>query len=213
MSDEQLTALIKKYKYRTANELFGAIGQEIIDVAEIKAALQQDQTAEVPEIERTYTAAKKDNGGDYLEIGNGARLNGVQYKLAKCCNPVYGDDVFGFVTINEGIKIHRLSCPNAARLIENYPHRVQKVRWRTDAATSSSQVNLKVVIDEESAVNDVMAVIGAYHALVRKLIAGSRNRRGEIEVDTTIFVSSNLMLDRILAGLRKLKNVRQVTRQ
>ena len=213
MSDEQLTALIKKYKYRTANELFGAIGQEIIDVAEIKAALQQDQTAEVPEIERTYTAAKKDNGGDYLEIGNGARLNGVQYKLAKCCNPVYGDDVFGFVTINEGIKIHRLSCPNAARLIENYPHRVQKVRWRTDAATTSSQVNLKVVIDEESAVNDVMAVIGAHHALVRKLIAGSRNRRGEIEVDTTIFVSSNLMLDRILAGLRKLKNVRQVTRQ
>ncbi len=213
MSDEQLTALIKKYKYRTANELFGAIGQEIIDVAEIKAALQQDQTAEVPEIERTYTAAKKDNGGDYLEIGNGARLNGVQYKLAKCCNPVYGDDVFGFVTINEGIKIHRLSCPNAARLIENYPHRVQKVRWRTDADTSSSQVNLKVVIDEESAVNDVMAVIGAHHALVRKLIAGSRNRRGEIEVDTTIFVSSNLMLDRILAGLRKLKNVRQVTRQ
>ena len=213
LSDEQLTALIKKYKFRTANELFGAIGQEIIDVAEIKAALLQDQAAEAPETERSYTVQKKDNGGDYLEIGNGARLNSVQYKLAKCCNPVYGDDVFGFVTISEGIKIHRLSCPNAARLIENYPHRVQKVRWRTDAATSSSQVNLKVVIDEESAVNDVMAVIGAHHALVRKLLAGSRNRRGEIEVDTTIFVSSNLMLDRILAGLRKLKNVRQVTRQ
>ena len=213
LSDEQLTALIKKYKYRTANELFGAIGQEIIDVAEIKAALLQDSSAEVPETERTYTVQRKDSGTDYLEIGSGARLNGVQYKLAKCCNPVYGDDVFGFVTINEGIKIHRLSCPNAARLIENYPHRVQKVRWRTDAATSSSQVSLKIVIDEESAVNDVMAVIGAHHALVRKLIAGSRNRRGEIEVDTTIFVSSNLMLDRILAGLRKLKNVKQVTRQ
>ncbi len=213
LSDEQLTALIKKYKYRTANELFGAIGQEIIDVAEIKAALLQDSSAEVAETERTYTVQRKDSGTDYLEIGSGARLNGVQYKLAKCCNPVYGDDVFGFVTINEGIKIHRLSCPNAARLIENYPHRVQKVRWRTDAATSSSQVSLKVVIDEESAVNDVMAVIGAHHALVRKLIAGSRNRRGEIEVDTTIFVSSNLMLDRILAGLRKLKNVKQVTRQ
>ena len=213
LSDEQLTALIKKYKYRTANELFGAIGQETIDVAEIKAALLQDSSAEVPETERTYTVQRKDSGTDYLEIGSGARLNGVQYKLAKCCNPVYGDDVFGFVTINEGIKIHRLSCPNAARLIENYPHRVQKVRWRTDAATSSSQVSLKIVIDEESAVNDVMAVIGAHHALVRKLIAGSRNRRGEIEVDTTIFVSSNLMLDRILAGLRKLKNVKQVTRQ
>ena len=125
----------------------------------------------------------------------------------------FGDDVFGFVTINEGIKIHRLSCPNAARLIANYPHRVQKVRWRRDAATSSSQVALKVIVDEESAVNDVLAVISSYHALVRKLITGTRNRRGEIEIDATIFVSSNLMLDKILAGLRKLKNVRQVARQ
>ena len=213
LSDELLTALIKKYKFRTANELFGAIGQEVIDVAEIKAAIQQEDVPETVAPERTYTVQAKDNGGDYLEIGGNSSLSGVQYKLAKCCNPVYGDDVFGFVTINEGIKIHRLSCPNAARLIENYPHRVQKVRWRKDAATSSSQVNLKVVIDEESAVNDIMKVIGDHHALVRKLIAGQKNRRGEIEVDTTIFVSSNLMLDRILAGLRKLKNVRQVTRQ
>ena len=213
MADEQLTALIKKYKFRTANELFGAIGQEIIDVSEIKAALQQSEPAEVVATERPYTVQKKDNGSDYLEIGGNCSLSGVKYKLAKCCNPVYGDDVFGFVTISEGVKIHRLSCPNAARLIENYPHRVQKVRWKKDADTSSSQVNLKVVIDEESAVNDIMAVISAHHALVRRLIAGSRNRRGEIEVDTTIFVGSNLMLDRILAGLRKLKNVRQVTRQ
>ncbi len=213
MSDEQLTALIKKYKFRTANELFGAIGQEIIDVSDIKAALVQNEPAGTVTAERPYTVQKKDNGSDYLEIGGNGSLSGVKYKLAKCCNPVYGDDVFGFVTINEGVKIHRLSCPNAARLIENYPHRVQKVRWKKDAATTSSQVNLKVVIDEESAVNDIMAVIGAHHALVRRLIAGSRNRRGEIEVDTTIFVGSNLMLDRILAGLRKLKNVRQVTRQ
>ena len=72
---------------------------------------------------------------------------------------------------------------------------------------------MKVIVDEESAVNDVLAVISSYHALVRKLLTGSRNRRGEIEIDATIFVSSNLMLDKILAGLRKLKNVRQVARQ
>ena len=211
--DEHLTALIKKHKFRNANELFGAIGDGRLDVAVIKEYILADSAAPAPAEEKTVTYTNRDNGGDYLEIGGNSSLSGVQYKLAKCCNPVYGDDVFGFVTINEGIKIHRLSCPNAARLIENYPHRVQKVRWRKDAATSSSQVNLKVVIDEESAVNDIMKVIGDYHALVRKLIAGNKNRRGEIEVDTTIFVSSNLMLDRILAGLRKLKNVRQVTRQ
>ena len=68
-------------------------------------------------------------------------------------------------------------------------------------------------VDEESAVNDVLAVVGSYHALVRKLLTSNRNKRGEIEIDATIFVSSNLMLDRILAGLRKLKNVKQVARQ
>ena len=215
MADEQLTALIKKYKFRTANELFGAIGDEKIDVAEIKAELLREAPAAVVADDRPITVNRKENSGDYLEIGGSGShsLSGVEYKLAKCCNPVFGDDVFGFVTINEGIKIHRLSCPNAARLIENYPHRVQKVRWKKDAATSNSQVALKVIVDEESAVNDVLGVVSSYHALVRKLITGSRNKRGEIEIEATIFVTSNLMLDKILAGLRKLKNVKQVTRQ
>jgi GTP pyrophosphokinase len=213
LPDDLLTALIKKYKFRTANELFGAIGEEKIDVAEIKAEILREDTGPAVTDDKPLTVNRKDSGTDYLEIGSGGTLSGVQYKLAKCCNPVYGDDVFGFVTINEGIKIHRLSCPNAARLIENYPHRVQKVRWKRDAATSSSQVALKVIVDEESAVNDVLAVVGSYHALVRKLLTSNRNKRGEIEIDATIFVSSNLMLDRILAGLRKLKNVKQVARQ
>ena len=213
LRDDQLTSLIKKYKFKTANELFGAIGEEKIDVAEIKSAILQEETPEAVAPERIVVQNRGDNARDYLEIGGNRSLSGVEYKMAKCCNPVFGDDVFGFVTINEGIKIHRLSCPNAARLIENYPHRVQKVRWRSDAATSSSQVALKVMIDEESAVNDVLTVITSYHALVRKLITGTRNKRGEIEIDATIFVNSNLMLDKILAGLRKLKNVRQVARQ
>ncbi len=213
MADEQLTALIKKYKFRTANELFGAIGEEKIDMAEIKAELLKEAPAPAVSDDRPVYVNRRESGKDYLEIGGNRSLSGVEYKMAKCCNPVYGDDVFGFVTINEGIKIHRLSCPNAARLIENYPHRVQKVRWKKDAGTSSSQVALKIIIDEESAVNDVLTVISSYHALVRKLLTGSRNKRGEIEIDATIFVSSNLMLDKILAGLRKLKNVRQVARQ
>lgn len=213
MADEQLTALIKKYKFRTANELFGAIGEEKIDMAEIKAELLKEAPAPAVSEDRPVYVNRRESGKDYLEIGGNRSLSGVEYKMAKCCNPVYGDDVFGFVTINEGIKIHRLSCPNAARLIENYPHRVQKVRWKKDAGTSSSQVALKIIIDEESAVNDVLTVISSYHALVRKLLTGSRNKRGEIEIDATIFVSSNLMLDKILAGLRKLKNVRQVARQ
>ncbi len=57
--------------------------------------------------------------------------------MSKCCHPVFGDDVFGFVTRTEGIKIHRISCPNAARLISAYPYRIQKVKW-ADSPTGGS---------------------------------------------------------------------------
>lgn len=213
-TDEQITALIKKYKFRTANELFGAIGAEKIDVADIKAELlKEDEGPVIPASEEHGGGRKESGPKDYLEIGGNASLSGVDYKLAKCCNPVYGDDVFGFVTVSEGIKIHRLSCPNAARLIENYPHRVQKVRWKKDAGTSSRQVQLKITVDDESATGEVLSVISSYHALVRKFITGERDKRGETELLATVFVSSNLVLDRILAGLRRLKNVKQVSKQ
>ena len=63
-------------------------------------------------------------------------ISKIQYKLAKCCNPIKGDDVFGFVTINSGITIHRNDCPNAKRMRENYPYRVIEARWRSTAEGS-----------------------------------------------------------------------------
>ncbi len=183
-------------------------------MADIKAELLKEDSETVTSAVEERGGGHRDSGAkDYLEIGSNASLSGVDYKLAKCCNPVYGDDVFGFVTISEGIKIHRLSCPNAARLIENYPHRVQKVRWKKDAGGSSRQVMLKIIVDEESATGEVLSLISSYHALVRKFITGERDRRGETELLATVFVSSDLVLDRILAGLRRLKNVKQVTKQ
>ena len=216
LKDEDLSQLIKKYKFKTANELFSAIGEEKIDLAEIKLYLQQKETVEqkpgLPEAETAVKQREQSGRGDYLEIGGKGSLTGVDYRMAKCCNPVYGDEVFGFVTISSGIKIHRMSCPNAARLIDSYPHRIQKVRWRKYVDTSAFQVELKVTADEESAVNEVVSTISGFHGLVRKLNVGERNKKGEVEILTTIFVNNNLTLDKIVATLKKSRYIKNVTR-
>ena len=71
-------------------------------------------------------------------------ISKIQYKLAKCCNPIKGDDVFGFVTISAGITIHRCDCPNAKRMRENYPYRVIDARWR-QSAEGAFRVTIRIV--------------------------------------------------------------------
>ena len=212
LADDDLTSLVKKYKYRTANELFSALGSGAVDVADIKTYIQEKATRiqEAVESHVTHTLRKAEST-DYLVIGGNKQLKNVDYKMARCCNPVYGDEVFGFVTINDGIKIHRMSCPNASRLLTLYPHRVQKVRWKEDASTNSFQTTLKVIVESDPAVNEVISTISQFKASIRAFYVKD-TRGGEKEVTATIFVPGNLELDKITASLKKLRDVRQVTR-
>ena len=134
ITDSDLHSLAKRYKFGNINEFFGAIGDSQFDVAAVKEYLQGKlealQTAESrtsgsehPEKTTELTASS----GDFLID---RKLSGVELKLAKCCMPAYGDPIFGFVTIRDGIKIHRENCPNATRLRENYPYRMIEVRWK-----------------------------------------------------------------------------------
>ena len=213
IADDDLTALYKKYKYKTAHELYGAIGAGTVDVADIKAYLLEKQSAVTQsgfDPERAATSlSKASEGSEYLEIGNGSKLTGVDYRMAKCCNPVFGDEVFGFVTISAGIKIHRMSCPNASRLLERYPHRVQKVRWRENAGTASFQITLKVVIDDVLATNAVITAMSSYKASIRDF--NTRNVKGDTEITAKLYVTNNLELDKITAALHRLHEVKQVT--
>ena len=133
--DEMLTEMMKKRKITSVNAFFAAVGEGTIDVNEIKEyilteekrhqeALEAAQAREASRPHRLETTSKDD-----ILVLNAKDLKGLDYRMARCCNPVFGDDVFGFVTRESGIKIHRITCPNAARLIENYPYRIQKVRW------------------------------------------------------------------------------------
>ena len=130
--DTVIQKLLNSYSLKTAQDLYYLIATEKIELLHIKDVLLKDESIEptspatmVPEKEAKEPSDSQYS--DYLIIED--RVEGLDYKLAKCCNPEYGYSVFGFVTILEGIKIHRTNCPNAHNMMTRYPYRVIAVRW------------------------------------------------------------------------------------
>ena len=126
LEDEVLAAILKKKQYKTINAFYAAIGEGELDVADVKnmnleiTQGTQEQTAEPDK--KTIKGVVQEKGSDDILVIDAKNVRGLDYRMAKCCNPVFGDDVFGVVTRTEGIKIHRMSCPNAGRLMDMYPY-------------------------------------------------------------------------------------------
>ena len=224
LEDEDLTILCKKFKLKNISDLYAAIEDESVDIMDIKAylsrKLQQEadgetapqQPAAVKERPVPKNNTVKDKADDYMTIDG--KLSNVSYRMARCCNPIYGDEVFGFVSVKEGIKIHRLSCPNAARLIENYPYRIVKVRWKETATTSSFQTTVKIITDDTAAYPAVIQKVTDFGASLRASSMTPRGGRntGESDIRLQISVSSNSMLDKIISSIRKTKGVLSAVR-
>ena len=133
ISDEDLAALMKKYRQKTLNSFYEAVGDGRIDTLDIKKFCEFRNEAHRVDIQaKEIYEPKEDNANgkksDVL-ILDAKGIKGLDYKLAACCKPVYGDDIFGFVTRFGCITIHKISCPNAARLLDQYPYRILKVKW------------------------------------------------------------------------------------
>ena len=217
--DEMLTEMMKKRRMTSVNAFFAAVGNGTIDVNEIKEyilteeqrhqeALEAAQAQELAKSHRLETSSKDD-----ILVLNAKDLKGLAYKMARCCNPVFGDDVFGFVTREKGITIHRITCPNAARLIETYPYRIQKVRWADSPSSGSFQVTLKITADQESeALNKIMEVVGTFKASIRTFNVQENQRQGTYDILMKILVPSNLELDKILSQIRAQRHVLKVNR-
>ena len=134
--------------------------------------------------------------------------------MAACCNPVFGDDVFGFVTRSAGIKIHRISCPNAARLIEKYPYRIQRVVWQGNTSGGNFQVCLNITAEaDHSVLTSIMNVVGQFRASIRSFNVNENHRAGTYEIAVRILVPSALELDKVISQVGALKQVSKVKRQ
>ena len=218
LPDEMLTELRKKLNYPTLTGFYAALGDASLDVNTVKEyilgeAERKAASAEAAEaIHAQVKSARHFESKDDILVLNARGVKGIDYKMAKCCNPVFGDDVFGFVTREAGIKIHRITCPNAARLLENYPYRIQKVKWADSPSSGTFQVGIKLIAAEESVGGRVLEVIGQFKASVRSYHVTENPRQGTWELTVKLSVPSSTELDKILSQLRNIKHVLKLSR-
>ena len=218
LPDEMLTQLRKKLNYSTLTAFYAALGEGALDVNTVKEYILGEAERHAASVEAAEAvqaaskAARPHDSRDDILVLNARGVKGIDYKMARCCNPVFGDDVFGFVTREAGIKIHRITCPNAARLLEMYPYRIQKVRWAESPSSGSFQVALKVIADEESVSARILEVVGHFKASVRSFSVSENPRTGTWDASLKLSVPSNTELDKVLSQLRALKHVVKVSR-
>lgn len=218
--DEMVTEFMKKHHLVNVNGLFAAIGEGTIDVNEIKEYIlsESSRKAEAAEAQQASDLQKQkkayDAGRDDILVLNAKDLRGLDYRMAKCCNPVFGDDVFGFVSRTDGIKIHRITCPNASRLLTLFPYRIQKVRWADSPSSGSFQATLRVTTAiDGSVLGRITDVVNSFKASLRSFNVNENRRSGTYEILLKILVPSNLELDKVVSQIRVLKGVIKVTRQ
>jgi GTP pyrophosphokinase len=218
LDDETMAAMLKKLQFKTINAFYAAIGDELLDVAEVKNMIleltqnTQEQNA-VQEQEKKGKGIVHERGSDDILVIDAKNVKGLDYRMAKCCNPVFGDDVFGFVTRTEGIKIHRMSCPNAGRLMDMYPYRIQKVKWSENPSSGNFQTGLRVIAAlEPSVINEIMDIVNSFRASLRMFNVAENDRQGTYDISMKIAVPSNLELDKVTSQIRNLKNVIKINR-
>ena len=224
LPDDVLADFLKRKKYSTINSFYAAVSDETIDVNEVKNFILEHDSivAQAIEAARASDAEKHadkmkqwdvSQGADDILVINARDLKGLASKMAQCCHPVFGDDVFGFVTRTEGIKIHRISCPNAARLIESYPYRIQKVKWADSPAGGTFQSSLKIIAAMESSViGQITEVVSSFRASLRSFNVNENDRNGTYEISMKIHVPSNMELDKVISQLKTLRHVMRVNR-
>ena len=218
LSDELMATILKKRQFKTINAFYAAIGEGTLDVAEVKSTILEhssgaQESASSTETEKRATGMIQEKGSDDILVIDAKNVRGLDYRMARCCNPVYGDDVFGFVTRTEGIKIHRMSCPNASRLMDMYPYRIQKVKWSEAPSSGNFQTVLRIVAAlEPSVINEIMDIVNSFRASIRMFNVTENERQGTYDITLKIAVPSNLELDKVISQIRNLKNVTRTTR-
>ncbi len=219
IDDETMATIMKRLPYKTLNAFYAAIGEGELDVVDVKNMVNEvrnaDSSATAPESDKKQGTVLKEKGGsnDDILVIDAKNVKGIDYRMAKCCNPVFGDDVFGFVTRTEGIKIHRMSCPNAGRLLDLYPYRIQKVKWSDNPSTGNFQTGLRVTTAlEPSVINEIMDIVNSFRASIRMFNVTENERQGTYEITMKIAVPSNLELDKVTSQIRNLRNVIRISR-
>ena len=216
--------VIRKMGFKEVSDFYKQIADGVLDVNSViekyieikegeKTVIGDNQARSASEFELNESKFSPENvnplSDDTLVIDR--NLKGLDYQLARCCHPIYGDPIFGFVTINGGIKIHRMDCPNAPELRRRYGYRVVKARWSGKGASQYS-ITLHVVgNDDIGIVNNLTSIISKDEKLILRSISID-SHDGLFSGNLTVMLEDTSRLEQLMRKLRTVKGVKQVER-
>jgi GTP pyrophosphokinase len=210
-NDENIDKLIKKYKLSSSLDLYSLIFLEKLDLIEIKRFLtgQEESGEKSPSVEKPQRVQKAgaEAPSDLLIIDR--KLDKVNYKLAKCCNPIPGDEVFGFVTVSRGISIHKKSCPNASQLLSRYGYRQIEVQWKADSIKASFPAVIRVTGNDKIGLMNELSQVISNELNINMLSLKMDARNGAVTGTIKVMVKSSKHLGELL---RRISDIRGVDR-
>lgn len=215
VTEEVVDMLVKEYKLENSLQLYHQIATEKIDLADVKKFLSEKFEERPEKSEKAAPEVKETNWNessaeDGLSIGED--IENVNYKLAKCCNPIPGDKVFGFVTNDGNITLHRVNCPNAKSLQQRYGYRIINVKWNgIESGISQATIHIKG--------HDVMGLLGKITKVISedlevnmKNIVLNSDKEGYFDGKIVLQVSDIEILERIMEKLRTIEGIVEVVR-
>jgi len=221
LSESVVNELVNFFKLKTSLDLFYRVGIGAIENQQLKDYAAQKSNSFINffknKIKRSATTASEDIhkqvlNSNYDMLVFGADQDKLDYKLSSCCNPIPGDEVFGFITINEGIKVHKKDCPNAISLQSNYAYRIILAKW-----IDSSQQEFKAILHITG-----MDTIGLTNKLT-KVISDNMNvniqsislsgEAGIFNGQIAVIVQNNTILKRLMDNIKKIDGIEKVTRE
>ena len=146
------------------------------------------------------------------ELVLGDEVHGLEWHTARCCNPIFGDEVFGFTTITKGVTIHRTDCPNARRLHEQYPYRIIAARWKGEQSKGRFIASIRVVADDRGGLlNQITETVGALGISIRS-IALAPMRDNQLGGTINVEVPSSSVADMVTYAIQRLDGVKRAYR-
>ena len=212
-TDRLLSDILKEYNLSSGIEFYHQIATEKIDINRLKdfiLSLSEEKEIKIDRIEDEGVKTDKSAGANVEGVSIGNNLNDLAFKIAKCCNPISGENVIGFISINGGVTIHRVDCSNIKALKKNYPYRIIDVKWGK-GTSMLSDVTLKIVGDNE------FGLLGSISNTIKELNINIVNANFETKGDRFIGklvlqVNGTELLDHLIGRLISLKGVSEVKR-
>ena len=220
LDETAMHAIIRKFGFKEASDFYLQIARgeldtgRVIDMLNSQQASANDQSPVEVESASNFvldtTRLSQENVKDDVLIID-RKLTGVDYHLSRCCHPIYGDPVFGFVSVTGGIKIHRLDCPNAAELRRRFAYRIVKAKW-SGKGESTYPITLRLVgNDDIGIISNVTSIINKEDKLILRAI-NITSHDGLFSGNVTILVDDTAQLESLIKKLRTVKGIKQIDR-